>query len=95
MARELLERANALHNRSVALKKQLDELHMVYSCAPAGISGRGAFFAKQRRKNQEIVYGSDERSKKRIFIPLPKCGSPDGSSPSAIGRSKRVFQQLI
>ncbi len=29
MTRELLERANALHNRSVALKKQLDELHKV------------------------------------------------------------------
>ena len=28
MTRELLERANALHNRSVALKKQLDELHI-------------------------------------------------------------------
>ena len=27
MTKELLERANALHNRSVALKKQLDELH--------------------------------------------------------------------
>lgn len=27
MTKELLERANALHNRSVALKNQLDELH--------------------------------------------------------------------
>ena len=29
MTRELLERGNALHNRSMALKKQLDELHKV------------------------------------------------------------------
>lgn len=29
MTRELLEQANALHNRSVALKKQLDELHKI------------------------------------------------------------------